>query len=187
MAAVSRLRESGLAMELLSGDQSAEVARLAQVVGIADYRAGVSPEEKLERLQQLQAGGDRVLMVGDGLNDVPVLSGADASVAMLSAADLAQSRADAILLNGDLQVLPNALQLSRKTRRLIRQNLAWALGYNALALPLAVCGLVPPWVAALGMSASSLIVVLNALRLSRWTPRRSAPAPDISITAQTAR
>ncbi|KUJ81558.1 ATPase [Microbulbifer flavimaris] len=187
MAAVSRLRDSGLAMELLSGDQSAEVARLAQSVGITDYRAGVSPEEKLERLQQLQAGGEKVLMVGDGLNDVPVLSGADASVAMLSAADLAQSRADAILLNGDLQVLPNALQLSRKTRRIIRQNLAWALGYNVLALPLAVCGLVPPWVAALGMSASSLIVVLNALRLSRWAPRRRAAVSDISVTAQTAR
>ncbi|GAA5526150.1 copper-exporting P-type ATPase [Microbulbifer aestuariivivens] len=187
MAAVARLRHSGLGLELLSGDQSAEVARLAGIVGISEYRAGVSPEEKLTRLHQLQAGGDRVLMVGDGLNDVPVLSGADASVAMLSAADLAQSRADAILLNGDLEVIPNALELARRSRLVIRQNLAWALGYNALALPLAVCGLVPPWMAALGMSASSLIVVLNALRLSRWTPRRSEAGVELSTAAQPVR
>ncbi|AOS97347.1 putative copper-importing P-type ATPase A [Microbulbifer aggregans] len=186
-AAISRLRTSGLALELLSGDQSAEVARLAKLVGVDEYRAGVSPEEKLERLRSLQAGGDRVLMVGDGLNDVPVLSGADASVAMLSAADLAQSRADAILLNGDLRVLPDALELAARSRRIIRQNLTWALGYNALALPLAVCGLVPPWVAALGMSASSLIVVLNALRLSRWTSRHHVAGDIIPMAAQTAR
>ncbi|WP_237067448.1 heavy metal translocating P-type ATPase [Microbulbifer guangxiensis] len=185
--AVARLRESGLALEMLSGDQSAEVARLAQLAGVDEYRAGVSPEEKLERLQALQARGERVLMVGDGLNDVPVLSGADASVAMLSAADLAQSRADAILLNGDLEVLPDALELARKSRRIIRQNLAWALGYNALALPLAVCGLVPPWVAALGMSASSLIVVLNALRLSRWASQRPSFVGTTPLAAQTAR
>ncbi|WKT59583.1 heavy metal translocating P-type ATPase [Microbulbifer thermotolerans] len=165
--AVARLQAEGLHTELLSGDQSAEVARLAAAAGIRDFRAGASPEDKLAHLQQLQRRGDKVLMVGDGLNDVPVLSGADASVAMLSAADLAQSRADAILLNGDLMVLPDAIALARKCRRIVRQNLTWALGYNALALPLAVCGLVPPWAAAIGMSASSLIVVLNALRLSR--------------------
>lgn len=165
--AVKELRAAGLAVELLSGDQSAEVARLARAAGISDYRAGASPEEKLARLQQLQKGGERVLMVGDGLNDLPVLSGADASVAMMSAADLAQSRADAILLNGDLTALPRALALATKCRSIVRQNLAWALGYNALALPLAACGLVPPWAAAIGMSVSSLVVVLNALRLSR--------------------
>ncbi|SEA31399.1 heavy metal translocating P-type ATPase [Microbulbifer marinus] len=166
-AAVAQLEERALQVELLSGDQSAEVARLAGAAGITHFRAGTSPEDKLTHLQQLQAGGQRVLMVGDGLNDVPVLSGADASVAMMSAADLAQSRADAILLNGDLTVLPKAIGLARKARRIVRQNLAWALGYNALALPLAVCGLVPPWAAAIGMSVSSLIVVLNAMRLSR--------------------
>jgi len=96
-----------------------------------------------------------------------VLSGADASVAMLSAADLARARADAILLGGDLRVLPRAVALARRCRAIVRQNLLWALGYNALALPLAVCGLVPPWAAAIGMSASSLVVVLNAVRLSR--------------------
>ncbi|MCO1334180.1 cadmium-translocating P-type ATPase [Microbulbifer sp. OS29] len=166
-AAVDRLIELGLSVELLSGDQSAEVQRLARQAGIDNFRAGASPEDKLSHMKQLQGAGDKVLMVGDGINDVPVLSGADASVAMMSAADLAQSRADAILLNGDLQVLPRAIELAYKCRRIVRQNLAWALGYNAIALPLAFCGLVPPWAAAIGMSFSSLVVVLNALRLSQ--------------------
>jgi len=173
--AVRQLQAQGLQVELLSGDQSGEVARLAGAAGIRHFRAGASPEDKLAHLQRLQRDGERVLMVGDGLNDVPVLSGADASVAMMSAADLAQSRADAILLNGDLTVLPRAIALARKSRRIVRQNLAWALGYNALALPLAVCGLVPPWAAAIGMSISSLVVVLNALRLSR---HHSPPPPQ---------
>ncbi|MFC6634990.1 heavy metal translocating P-type ATPase [Microbulbifer taiwanensis] len=184
-AAVAQLEAGGLEVELLSGDQSAEVARLADAAGIARFRAGASPEQKLAHLQQLQQSGERVLMVGDGLNDVPVLSGADASVAMMSAADLAQSRADAILLNGDLRVLPQAIELARRSRRIVSQNLAWALGYNALALPLAVCGLVPPWAAAIGMSLSSLVVVLNALRLSRFRVAASptgekSPAGQVS-------
>ncbi|MFA0811057.1 heavy metal translocating P-type ATPase [Microbulbifer epialgicus] len=165
--AVRQLGNLGLSVELLSGDQSSEVQRLAFKAGITHFRAGASPEDKLSHMKQLQAENEKVLMVGDGLNDVPVLSGADASVAMMSAADLAQSRADAILLNGDLQVLPQAIALSRKCRKVVRQNLAWALGYNAIALPLAVCGLVAPWAAAIGMSVSSLVVVFNALRLSR--------------------
>jgi len=165
--AVRQLGRQGLSVELLSGDQSGEVQRLATQAEIKHFRAGASPEDKLSHMQQLQAREEKVLMVGDGLNDVPVLSGADASVAMMSAADLAQSRADAILLNGDLRVLPQAIELARKCRQVVRQNLAWALGYNAIALPLAVCGLVPPWAAAIGMSVSSLVVVLNALRLSR--------------------
>ncbi|MCW8125267.1 heavy metal translocating P-type ATPase [Microbulbifer halophilus] len=165
--AVPELESAGLRVELLSGDQSGEVQRLAAAAGIRHWHAGASPEQKLEHIRQLQRDGERVLMVGDGLNDVPVLSGADASVAMISAADLAQSRADAILLSGDLGVLAQAVALARRCRTIVRQNLAWALGYNALALPLAACGLVPPWAAAIGMSVSSLVVVLNALRLSR--------------------
>ncbi|HEY8569832.1 heavy metal translocating P-type ATPase [Microbulbifer sp.] len=167
---VAQLQDQGLAAELLSGDQSAEVPRLAGLTGIDTFRAGASPEQKLAHLQSLQAGGERLLMVGDGINDVPVLSGADVSVAMMSAADLAQSRADAILLQGDLRALPRAFELARKCRTIIRQNLAWAILYNLVALPLAFLGLVPPWAAAIGMSLSSLIVVVNALRLSRWQP-----------------
>ncbi|MDP5210392.1 heavy metal translocating P-type ATPase [Microbulbifer sp. 2205BS26-8] len=165
--AVQQLHSLGLSVELLSGDQSGEVQRLAAQAGIDNFRAGASPEDKLAHMQHLQHRGERVLMVGDGLNDVPVLSGADASVAMMSAADLAQSRADAILLQGNLQVLSQSIALAYQCRRIVRQNLVWALGYNAVALPLAVCGLVPPWAAAIGMSASSLVVVLNALRLTR--------------------
>nr|WP_100169401.1 heavy metal translocating P-type ATPase [Microbulbifer agarilyticus] len=166
--AVRMLGEQGVAVELLSGDQSAEVPRLAGLAGIGDYQAGASPEQKLQRLRRLQGEGERVLMIGDGINDVPVLSGADVSVAMMSAADLAQSRADAILLKGDLCALPRAFALAASCRKIIRQNLSWAILYNLLALPLAFLGLVPPWAAAIGMSLSSLLVVVNALRLSRW-------------------
>ena len=179
--AVASLKDEGLATALLSGDRSAEVARLAQLTGIADYTGGAAPEEKLAQIQRAQAQGERLMMVGDGINDVPVLSGADVSVAMMSAADLAQSRADAILLQGDLQALPRAFALARKCRTIIRQNLAWAILYNLLALPLAFMGLVPPWAAAVGMSLSSLIVVLNALRLSRWQPAGSVSVATGSV------
>jgi len=167
---IADLQQQGLATELLSGDQSGEVPRLAAATGISEFRGGVSPEQKLSHLRELQGRGQRLLMVGDGINDVPVLSGADVSVAMMSAADLAQSRADAILLQGDLRALPRAFALARKCRTIIRQNLTWAILYNVLALPLAFLGLVPPWAAAIGMSLSSLLVVVNALRLSRWQP-----------------
>lgn len=173
--AVAGLAATGLQVELLSGDQSGEVERLARAIPIAHYRAGASPEEKLTHLRVLQQRGEKLLMVGDGINDVPVLAAADVSVAMASATDLAQSKADAILLHGDLQALPRALALAAKCRTIIRQNLSWALLYNLLALPLACFALVPPWAAALGMSASSLVVVTNALRLSRWQPATVNP------------
>ncbi len=162
---VRYLYRQHLEPELLSGDQSGAVADLARTLGIERYTAGAHPDAKLERLQAAQRAGERVLMLGDGINDVPVLSAADVSVAMASASDLAQTRADAVLLNDNIAVLANALDLARNTRRVIRQNLGFALGYNLLALPLAAAGLVPPWAAALGMTASSLLVVFNALRL----------------------
>ncbi|HET8790808.1 MAG TPA: HAD-IC family P-type ATPase, partial [Modicisalibacter sp.] len=171
---VDALREAGLTVELLSGDGRNAVAALADEVGITTWTAAATPEDKLARIQALQADGERVIMVGDGINDVPVLAAADVSVAMNGATDLARTRADAILMSPRLWRMVEAVQLARLTRRLIRQNLAWALCYNLCALPLAALGLVPPWAAALGMSASSLVVVGNALRLNRArlpTPR----------------
>ena len=164
---LAALVRRGLTIELLSGDAEHEVARVASELGFDHWRSDVSPDDKLAHLQQLQAQGERVLMVGDGINDVPVLSGAFVSVAMGGATDLAQTCADSVLLGNDLYALEKAFICARMTRRVIRQNFTWALGYNLIALPLAAVGLVPPWAAAIGMSSSSLIVVGNALRINR--------------------
>ena len=156
-------RNSGLS--LLSGDRSTTVAGMAKTLGIESWRGDLSPDQKLAAVQNLQGRGHQVLMVGDGINDVPVLSGADVSVAMGGATDLARIHADSILLSGNLNMLTIAMDIARRTRTVIRQNLSWALMYNLAALPLAAMGWVPPWAAAIGMSASSLLVVVNALRL----------------------
>ncbi len=174
-AVVGRLGAMGLGISLLSGDREAPVARIADELGIEDYRAATSPEDKLAYLESLQAKGDVVIMVGDGINDAPVLSGADASIAPADSALLAQTSADVIMLGDQLEPVVTAIEVSRKTIRIVRQNLAWAVLYNVTALPLAVAGLVPPWLAAIGMSASSLIVVLNALRLSRAGNKEPVP------------
>ena len=166
------LKQLGLSVELLSGDQRASVEDLAERLGIDNWSASASPEDKLAHVEALQAQGESVVMVGDGINDVPVLAGAEVSIAMNGATDLARTRADAVLLSPHLSRIVEAIEVSRSTRHIIRQNLGWALCYNLTALPLAACGLVPPWLAAIGMSASSLVVVGNALRLSR--PHRSA-------------
>jgi Cu2+-exporting ATPase len=165
--AVAELKRMGIAVELLSGDQSGAVSHVAGQLGIDQFTAGATPDAKLARLSMTQLQGDRVLMVGDGINDVPVLAGADVSVAMASASDLAQTRADTVLLNNQLGTLPQAILMARRTRQIIKQNLYFSLGYNLLALPLAASGYVAPWAAAIGMTASSLFVVFNALRLSK--------------------
>jgi len=136
-------------------------------VGIEQVEGGLSAAAKVERIHQLQAEGQQVLMIGDGINDAPVLSAADLSFAMTNASDLTKSSADAILQSGQLNHLISAWQICRKARAIIRENLGWALCYNLSALPLAAMGLVPPWLAAIGMSASSLVVVLNALRIRK--------------------
>ena len=164
---VAELQAMGIAVELLSGDQSAAVAGTANSLGIKEYASGLNPTEKLAQLCVKQLAGDKVLMIGDGINDVPVLAGADVSVAMASASDLAQTRADSVLLNNQLTLLPAAIKLAERTNRIIKQNLFFSLSYNLIALPLAASGQVPPWAAAIGMSMSSLVVVMNALRLSR--------------------
>lgn len=165
--AISRLREKGLKIELLSGDHAGNVSRVAEQLGISEWRSDASPEDKLARIRHLQSEGEVVLMVGDGINDVPVLSGSDVSVAMGDAVDITRLHADSLLMSGNLNTLAEAVTVARRTRGIIRQNHAWAIGYNLVALPLAAAGLVPPWLAAIGMSVSSLLVVLNALRLGR--------------------
>jgi Cu2+-exporting ATPase len=175
-ATLADLRVLGFGTSMMSGDREPAVARLADELGIDAYAATCTPQDKLDRLAALQRAGEIVIMVGDGINDAPVLAGADASIAPAHSALLAQTSADVIMLGPHLGPVVTAIELSRKTLRIVRQNLAWAILYNTLALPLAVAGLVPPWLAAIGMSASSLIVVLNALRLSRADaqPRVSA-------------
>ncbi|MFV8571243.1 heavy metal translocating P-type ATPase [Marinobacter sp. SBS5] len=168
--AISTLQDMSIQTILLSGDRSGHVQQVASELGISRAIGEASPEQKLEVLDKLGQEGHRVMMVGDGLNDLPSMAGAGISVAMGTAADLTQLKADAVLLNGQLYQLVEAIHTSQKTRHIIRQNMIWAFGYNVSALPLAAAGLVPPWLAAIGMSVSSLIVVLNALRLSRARP-----------------
>ncbi|MBL4782575.1 MAG: heavy metal translocating P-type ATPase [Porticoccaceae bacterium] len=159
------LQEQGLELELLSGDQERNTAALAADLGIRQWQANNSPADKLAIIRRRQRDGDVVLMVGDGINDVPVLSAADISVAMAEATDFTRTAADGVLLSANLMTLADTLAVARTTSRVLRQNIAWALVYNVCALPVAAMGWVPPWAAAIGMSASSLVVVLNALRL----------------------
>ncbi len=163
--AVARLQALGMRVHIFSGDAPGAVAAVAEALGIADWAARLRPEEKLQRVRELQARGHRVIMVGDGVNDAPVLAGADVSVAMGQGAQLAQASADMVALSERLQVLPEGVAKARDTRSVIKQNLAWAVVYNLLAVPLAAAGWVAPWMAAIGMSLSSLVVVVNALRL----------------------
>jgi Cu2+-exporting ATPase len=166
VAVVQALRRQGLAVQVLSGDGQAAVARVAASLGIGTYRGGCSPQDKLQALQALQQQGHRVAMVGDGLNDGPVLAGADVSFALGQALALTQSRSDMVLMSGRLDLLEPTLVRSRQTLRVVRQNLAWSVVYNAACVPLALLGWLPAWAAGLGMALSSLLVVLNALRLS---------------------
>lgn len=160
------LRARGIATALVSGDPAADAVReVGDRLGIDDVHAGVSPAGKVAAVEGWLSAGDVVLAVGDGVNDAPLLGRAQVSLAMGSGSDLARLRADAVLLDDRLASLPLALRWARRAQRVVRQNFAWAIAYNASVLPLAVAGLLPPWLAALGMSASSLLVVANSLRL----------------------
>lgn len=161
------LDQRGLVTHILSGDQSDHPEKVAQQLGIQHTVNGAHPEHKLAYIKQLQAQSRKVLMIGDGLNDAPVLAGADVSIAMATGTDLAKVAADAILLNHRISSLKTVFETIDKTYTVIQQNLSWAILYNMTALPLAAAGWIPPWMAAIGMSGSSLIVVLNALRIQR--------------------
>lgn len=171
---IQALREHGLTVHLLSGDRAQTVAHVARPLGIEHVRGDATPEDKLAWVQAMQQQGRRVLMVGDGINDAPVLAGANVSVAVGQASALARISADVVLLGNGLSPLTELHRLARNTRSIIRQNLSWAMAYNVLAIPLAALGWVSGGVAALGMSLSSLLVAANALRL---LPARTRPQP----------
>ncbi|CCG42912.1 heavy metal translocating P-type ATPase [Magnetospirillum molischianum] len=164
--AIAALRHLGLSVELLSGDRRVIVAALADTVGITDWRGGCDPAAKVARLTTLAARGRRVLMVGDGLNDAPALAAAHVSISPASGADISRAAADLVFQGERLAPLVEAIAVARQARTLTRQNFALALGYNLLAVPLAISGVVTPLIAAIAMSASSLLVIVNALRLS---------------------
>jgi Cu2+-exporting ATPase len=165
--ALQALRRSGADIAMLSGDNPHTVAAWAARLGIAQAEGGLSPEDKLARVQQWRAQGRVVAMVGDGVNDAPVLAAADLSVSFAAAAPIARAGADVILHHPDMRALPRLVATGRRTVAVMRQNLVWAVVYNLIAVPLAVAGFITPVWAAVGMSSSSLLVVLNAARLAR--------------------
>ncbi|MHB9020381.1 MAG: heavy metal translocating P-type ATPase [Halothiobacillus sp.] len=165
-AAVDEIKALGLTPVMLSGDHPARVTQMAQTLGITLAKGGLLPAEKLEFVQRLQADGAMVLMVGDGINDAPVLAQAQVSMAMGGGTVIARHSSDIVLINDQLQQIPFGLNYARRVLTNIHQNLGWSVAYNVIAIPLAAMGLVQPWVAAIGMSLSSIIVVGNALRLS---------------------
>ena len=166
-ATLDALRADGVSVELASGDAHAKVEAVAQRLGIESWHARMSPADKLERLRTLRAGGARVLAIGDGINDAPVLAGADVAVALASGSEVAQATGDIVLDGDNLPALAHARAIARETLAVLRQNQRWALAYNLAVVPLGALGFVPPWLAAIGMSMSSLVVILNALRIGR--------------------
>ena len=166
VVAVHALKADGIWVRLLSGDDPARVARIATLLGIPGD-GGMTPDDKLRVLRDAQARGDVVAMIGDGINDGPVLAQADVSLAMAEGASLARAEADGVLVFNRLGDVVVARALARQAIRIVHQNFAWAIAYNIVAIPLAIGGWMPPWVAGAGMAASSLVVVANGLRLTR--------------------
>lgn len=166
---IERLQQSQRFKQIvmLSGDDAATVASVAQQLGINSYHGGLLPDDKLVWIQQAQQQGHRVLMIGDGINDAPTLAAADVAISFNHASDFAQLHSDLLLMGHRLMTVIEADQLAKRSQRIINQNLFWALAYNLLAIPFAAFGYITPWIAAIGMSASSLFVVANALRLKR--------------------
>jgi Cu2+-exporting ATPase len=177
-AAISALRDLGIRTWLLSGDRATAAQRVGDAVGVDEVIAGATPEQKLAEVMALQSRGHRLAMVGDGLNDGPVLARADTSFALGHAAPLAQAQSDYVIQGGQVMDVVRALKLARQTLRIVRQNLVWAGLYNAVSVPLALLGYMPPWLAGLGMAGSSLLVIGNALRLAGQVPAASSDSPQ---------
>ena len=167
VASIAALRAEGIRVCLLSGDDPARAARIGAMLSLDSAQGGMTPEAKLQALRAAQQRGEVVAMIGDGVNDAPVLASADVSFAMGEGAQVARTQADGVLVSNRLADLVRARALARRTLRVVRQNLAWAAVYNASCVPLALCGLLPPWAAGLGMATSSLFVVLNSMRLAK--------------------
>ena len=172
---VQQLAHLGLASAIVSGDAAAAVARIAARSGIERFEARLTPHAKVARLRSLQDTGAVVVAVGDGINDAPLLQAANVAVAMGRGSALAQTSADLILVRDSLDQLPEIVRMARQAQRIVKQNLAWSIAYNLAALPLAALGLVPAWLAAIGMSLSSVFVVLNATRVARRTTTLATP------------
>jgi len=181
-ATVAQLRARGLGVSILSGDREAAVAPVAARLGVEDWRGGVTPQGKILAVQALARQGRRVLMVGDGLNDAPALAGAHAALSPIDAVEMARAGADAVFLGDGLQPVVTALDVARKARMLMRQNLWASVLYNVIAAPLAVAGLVTPLIAAAAMSGSSILVVVNALRAR--APQDAPPATGARASAR---
>jgi Cu2+-exporting ATPase len=180
---VLALRREGLSVELLSGDRKAAVERVAEDTGIATYFAGLSPQAKLVRIEELRGSGRLVLMVGDGINDAPALAAAHVSMAPSTASDIGRTAADIVFMGESLTAVTFARRVARKVQGIARQNFAIAIAYNMLAVPIAMAGLVTPLVAAVAMSSSSLIVIANALRVGVSLPDwRAFKAPAERVT-----
>jgi P-type Cu2+ transporter len=173
--ALQRLRRMGLDLHIVSGDCAAAVQPIAEALGVTSWQAGVNPAGKVALLERLRAQGRRVLMVGDGINDVAALASAHASLAPISAADISQAQSDAVFIGDSLAPLVTALIMARRAKAAMLQNLVLAVVYNAIAVPVAMAGFVTPLIAAAAMSGSSILVTLNALRL-RHMPRGAAAA-----------
>jgi Cu2+-exporting ATPase len=165
--AMTELRDQGYRLSLLSGDSPERAQRMALQLGLHDAIGAATPQGKLDEVAAAQQRGERVAMVGDGVNDAPVLARADVSLAMGQGALVARAQADAVLVGNRPMDIVQVLRVSRRTMRIVRQNLVWALLYNVACVPLALLGYLPPWAAGLGMAASSMVVVLNALRAAR--------------------